>query len=242
MRFFLLALLLSLSLLSCDNDNQKEVKEVDKTEAIKSINKPISTVESNKEEPKYKLGEHYFELPVPYDTKNKTNVVVYEFFGYTCPHCFHFEPFVNKWAESKPDHVLLKRVPLNFQPAWDIFQQAYLTAETMGVIEKTHNKLFAALHEDHKRFHTIEELAQWYDDEVNIDKAVFLSTAESFILDSAQRKADSMGFKMQIKGTPTLVVNGKYKVSTKIGDRDEVINIMKFLIDKEANAMGLLAP
>lgn len=185
----------------------------------------------------------YDEFDKAYTTQNSDQVVVYEFFGYSCPHCFSFQPYMEKWLENKPDYVKLIRVPLNFFPnndSWKILQQAYLTSELMGITEKSHQKLFNAIHNDHKRFNSIEELAQWYEDELGINKDEFLSTANSFLLDSKLRKADNMGLKMQVTSTPTLIVNGKLRPSKNIHDRDKVMEVLDFLVEKEAKEMGLI--
>lgn len=182
----------------------------------------------------------YDEFDKPFATQNSDQVVVYEFFGYSCPHCFSFQPYMEKWLENKPDYVKLIRVPLNFQSGWDNLQQAYLTAEIMGISEQSHQKLFSAIHNDHKRFNSIDELAQWYADEMGVDKDEFLSTADSFILDSKQRKADILGFKMQVTSTPTLIINGKLRPSKNIQDRDRIMKVLDFLVKKEAKEMGLI--
>jgi thiol:disulfide interchange protein DsbA len=128
---------------------------------------------------------------------------------------------------------------MSFHPSWADLQLAYLTAETMGVAEQAHSKLFDALHKQHKRLNSIEEIAQWYADETGVDKNAFLSTADSFILDSKLRKADKMGYEMQATSTPTLVINGKYKAA-KGKNRDDIMKILSFLIEKEGKTMGLI--
>ncbi|MFK8010684.1 MAG: thiol:disulfide interchange protein DsbA/DsbL [Marinicellaceae bacterium] len=175
----------------------------------------------------------------PYPTENNEQVVVYEFFGYTCPHCDSFQPYVDKWLENKPDHIKLVRVPLNFQPNWEIMQKAYYTSELMGIIEESHHKLFNAIHRENKRFNSIEQVAQWFADEMNINKDEFLSTAESFIVDSKQRKANKMGMSMQVTSTPTVIVNGKLRPSKHLHDRDRMMQVLDFLVEKEAKEMGL---
>ena len=236
---------LAVFLFSCGDNKGNGADELNaEYDMLKSKQVSEGTKIEPQEEPQgspYKLGRDYDILEKPYATENAEQVVVYEFFGYTCPHCFYFEAFMDKWLETKPQHVKLQRVPLNFQPGWANLQQAYLTAEVMGLTEKSHTKLFEAIHNEHKRFNSIDELAEWFSKVVMVDKDEFLSTADSFILDSKQRKADKMGFQMQVTGTPTLVVNGKYKISNKIRNRDEIINIMRYLIEEEAKEMGLIA-
>ncbi len=184
----------------------------------------------------------YVELSSPYATENANKVVVYEFFGYTCGHCFNFEPQMSKWAESKPDYVEIIRVPLNFQQGWGVLQQGYLTASSMGIADQNHADLFAAIHKERKKFRNIEELAAWYAGKSDVTKEEFLGTAQSFIIDSQQRKADKMGIEMKITGTPTIVVNGKYKPTNTAKSREDVLHVMTELVEKEAKKMGLIKP
>jgi thiol:disulfide interchange protein DsbA len=199
-----------------------------------------STTSSN-ESKNYQLGTDYQQLANLYNTANTEQVVVYEFFSYACRHCYTFEPFINKWLETKPDYVKLVRVPLSFNPSWANFQKAFLTAKSMGLVEKTHSELFDAIHKKNVRFNTINQLANWYANETGVNEQEFLSTANSFILDSNQRQADKMGALMQITSTPTLVINGKYFASKNNHNRDEIMKILDFLIEKEAQSMGLLS-
>jgi len=238
--FFQLLVVMSLSflLISCGNaDNGTATQQkVDES----------SNVETQQKEPleesvnsAYLEGKDYGILAKEYDTKRPDKVVVYEFFGYTCPHCFHFEPFIEPWSKSKPAYVEFVKVPLNFHPSWSIYQQAYLTAESMGIAEQTHSALFKALHDKNKRFSSLGELAQWYADETGVDKDEFISTGDSFIIDANQRKSDGLGFQMKITGTPTVIVDGKYRILPK-KDRQEEIKVLNFLIAKRAKEKNII--
>jgi thiol:disulfide interchange protein DsbA len=148
---------------------------------------------------------------------------------------------MNKWLENKPDYVKLERVHLYFNnPSWGVLQKGFLTAKSMGLVEKTHAQLFDAIHKKNIRFNTINQLANWYAKETGVDEQEFLSTANSFIIDSNQRQADKMGALMQVTSTPTLIVNGKYFASKSNHTRDGIMKILEFLIEKEALSMGLL--
>ena len=233
--FLLLVLTLTFVLTSCaDTGSGNDTQQASTVKA--KVESPQPMKKQGKAD--YEVGKDYELLAKSYDTKMPHNVVVYEFFGYTCPHCFHFEPFIEPWAQSKADYVEFVKVPLSFHPSWEIYQQAYLTAKAMGVAEKAHKALFKALHEKNRRFRNIEELAAWYADETGINKGEFVSTAESFIIDAKQMKANGMGAKMQITGTPTVIVNGKYKIKPK-KDRQEEIKVLNFLIEKIAKEKGL---
>ena len=242
-KLIILVLLLFVLLPACSN-NDVSVETDSKTHQVKSTETEKKAGDKqtiNGFEPSYNEGEDYSVLEKPYETGITDKVVVYEFFGYTCPHCFNFEPFLKKFIDSQPEYATLQRVPQRYHESWFIYQQAYLTAEMMGFNnEEIHQKLFNAIHTHGQRFSTIDQLAEWYEKEAGIDKAKFISTADSFIIDSKQREADKMGFMMQVISTPSMVVNGKYVVSKKILDRDEVINITKFLTKKAGIEMGLI--
>lgn len=73
-------------------------------------------------------GKEYIELsnPVPVSVPGKIEVV--ELFWYGCPHCYHFEPTINPWAEKLPKDVNFKRVPAMFGGPWDAHGQMFLRA------------------------------------------------------------------------------------------------------------------
>lgn len=189
----------------------------------------------------YTKDVQYTELETPYATGNDEQVVVYEFFGYTCPHCANFQPYMKPWHKKLPKHIKLVRVPVVFSPAWKIYAQAYYTAETMGFVEKTHEAMFDAIHKQRKRFRNIEQIADWYAENFNVDRKAFLATASSFMIDSKLRQSMKMAEKMQVTSTPSLVINGKFKPNTNVlGNVPELFKLATYLSNQEAVAMGLI--
>jgi thiol:disulfide interchange protein DsbA len=188
----------------------------------------------------YEEGLHYTLLDPVFDTESQDQVIVYEFFGYKCPHCSSFQLYAEPWAKKLPKNVKLVRVPVVFQPGWDILAKAYYTAETMGIIEKTHQPMFNAIHKEHKRFRTIEDVADWYAQNFNVDKDAFLSTANSFMIDSKIRQSDNMMRKMKITSTPSIIINGKYKPNKKtLASNAALLELATYLSNKEVKTMGL---
>jgi len=188
----------------------------------------------------YTKGLQYTELDPAYVTSNEEQVVVYEFFGYTCPHCSSFQPYMKPWHKKLPKHIKLVRVPVIFSEGWKIYAQAYYTAETMGIIEQTHSAMFNAIHKQRKRFRNIDQIADWYVENFNVDKKAFLATAGSFMIDSKLRQSMNMTRKMQITSTPSLVINGKFKPNTKaLGGIPALFEMATYLSNQEAVSMGL---
>lgn len=255
-----LTLFLALFLvISCSNANQQEAEtavEAVKTEASKAVEtaktevkeaaesvvteqvaKATDTVAKKvmPEQVNYQAGIHYTVLNPAWDTEAEDEVVVYEFFGYLCPHCYSFQPYMKAFEQRKKDNVKLVRVPVVFQPIWEIYAKAYYTAESMGLLEKSHNAFFEAIHQHKKQFRTIEQIADWYASSFGVDKDKFLSTANSFMVDGMVRKGNQMMRQMQITSTPTIVVNGKFKPNAKqLKSREAMMDMVDYLIDAES--------
>jgi len=199
-----------------------------------------TATEAKTDSSEFQAGIQYDVISPAWETNADDQVIVYEFFGYLCPHCSSFQPYMKKFEDSKADYVKVQRIPVVFQPMWKPYAQAYYTAEAMGIIEQTHEAMFKAIHVHRKQFRTIEEIAQWFADSFQVDKEAFLSTANSFMIDGLVRKSDTMMRAMAITSTPTVVVNGKFKPNAKkVRTRDGLMDVTNFLVAKEAKEMGL---
>ncbi len=77
-------------------------------------------------------------------------VEVIEFFWYSCPHCNAFEPKLNAWLKKLPPDVYFHRVPVAFRDDFVPQQRLYYTLEAMGKLDELHQKVFDAVHKDHK--------------------------------------------------------------------------------------------
>lgn len=184
---------------------------------------------------------HYKNITPVYATDNDKQVVVYEFFGYKCPHCASFQPYMRSLHKDLPDYVKVIRVPLGFNPSWKVLAQGYYTAQTLGVLEKSHQDMFDALHKHRKQFRAIEDIADWYATEYNVDKKEFMKIANSFGIDGMINKGNNIAVKMNILKTPKLVINGKFMPEVAaLGSNDAVIELTKYLIAQEAKSMGLI--
>jgi len=93
-----------------------------------------------------------YEMVTPAQpTTSKDKVEVVELFWYGCPHCYKFEPYVERWLKRKPKNVKFVRMPGVFRASWEIHARAYYTAEILGVVDKVHKPMFEAIHEQKRR-------------------------------------------------------------------------------------------
>ena len=75
---------------------------------------------------------HYQLIDPPVKTSNSDKVVVTEMFWYGCPHCFSFEPFVQRWAANLPQGVVFEQAPSVLNPRWGDHARTFYTLKLMG--------------------------------------------------------------------------------------------------------------
>ena len=186
----------------------------------------------------YQEGVHYFKIgQVPADTGSGT-VEVTELFSYACSHCNTMEPYVQSWNQSKPDNVVFNRIGVAFgRKAWEMMARAYITAEMLGIADETHVAMMDAIWKQGKQFRTLDELADFYSG-FGVERSAFLANYQSFAADSTLRKSQRDVKLFGITGTPSLVVNRKYRVqsSKDVKDFNAMLDVVDYLVAKETAA------
>ncbi len=184
----------------------------------------------------YKAGTHYEVLPVAVPTTDKNKVEVVEAFGYLCPHCASFEPLLHSWTVKQPEDVNFVRVPVVFSRSWEPLARAYYSADLLKVIDTTHQPTFDALHKERRRFRSLEDLADFYAD-LGVDKAKFMKMNNSFAVNMRMNQGASKLTAYGIQSVPTLVVNGKYRITAETaGGHAGMLRVAEYLIEKERSA------
>jgi len=228
-------ILLTMFIWGCSQAHEQEV-----VEEAKAATKEVVTDSEAKvaESVAYQAGIHYRVINPAYETETDAEVVVYEFFGYTCPHCATFEPYMKKLESELPENAKLVRIPVVFGKQWEPFAQAYYTFEAMGIVDQVHGPMFEAIHQHKKQFRSIDEIAVWVASSFGVDKDKFLSTAKSFMIDGQVRKGMQMLEAMGVTSTPTLVTNGKFVPNNEaLKTRNGIIEATIFLVKQELDAM-----
>jgi len=185
---------------------------------------------------KYEAGVHYEVLPQPIRTADATKIEVNEVFSYTCGHCFNFEAVLHPWSKNLAADVDFQQTPAVWQPSLEPFARAYYSAVMLGVLDQTHMTIFEALHVKKQPLRSEEDFAAIFD-AAGVDGLRFSKAYNSFGMTSMvnQAKARVRGYRVQ--GTPEVIVNGKYRVSSRnAGGFDGMLNVADFLIEKERNA------
>jgi protein dithiol oxidoreductase (disulfide-forming) len=193
-------------------------------------------------------GKHYTVIPTQRTNVPAGKVEVMEVFSYGCPACNTFRPIMKRLKAALPANAQLTYLPAswNAAEAWPMFQRAYLTAQSLGVADKAHEAMYDAIWTTRelgvtegtgrlkKNLPTIENAARFYERTTGVKAANFVNASKSFGVDLKMRQADSQIIAMQVSGTPTLVVNGKYRLNNDALSNDQMIQLVNFLVAKES--------
>lgn len=142
-------------------------------------------------------------------------IEVVEVFAYWCGHCASFQPLVDAWKRKLPGDVRFTYVPLAGGPT-DLLARAYFASEASGQLDKTHNAIFNAIHLSHTlpQRPTAEEISALVAKQ-GIDAKSFADAMNSFAIGGQLNRAQQFAMRSGVEGTPTLIVNGKYRVLGK---------------------------
>jgi thiol:disulfide interchange protein DsbA len=188
-------------------------------------------------ERQWQSGQDYFPIEPAQPTSSGDKIEVVEVFSYACPHCAHFQPYADELKSKLPANAQFVLLPAVFQAPWEPFARAFYTAKSIGLVDKTHQALFDAVHRDHQPLHTIEDLANLFYANYGANPGTFLSTASSFVVEADLARGNDLVRDYHVDSTPTLVVNGKYRV-TAVPERGigfpEMVQIALSLVKQEA--------
>jgi protein dithiol oxidoreductase (disulfide-forming) len=179
-------------------------------------------------------GKNYRVVAPAQPTEAAGKVEVMEIFWYGCPHCHHFEPFLTKWLETKPEDVAFRRFPAIFRENWVPAARAFYTAEALGISDKMHPALFKAIHEEQRELRSNEDWTKFFS-ELGVADADFLKTWDSVEVATKVREAMAQVQNYGIEGVPAVIIGGKYQTSAGmegVGDYETMLKVVNALVDK----------
>ena len=193
--------------------------------------------------PGLKLGTDYelIKNGQPFDPLDG-KVEVVEVFNFVCPACYAFQPALSKWEKTVPAQVRFTYVPAAFGPKWDQYVRAFYAAQLMGIEAKSHAGIYDAIHLESKlqgerAEDSDEAIAAVYAKLGGVDARQFAANMKSFAVMAKFNKAKQYIVQQQVNGTPTLMVNGKYRVSGGRTPEDRM-HIVDVLIAHESAQGG----
>jgi protein dithiol oxidoreductase (disulfide-forming) len=153
-----------------------------------------------------------------------------EFFWYSCPHCYAFEPRLVEWIKKAPQDVVVRRVPVAFRDDFVPQQRLFYTLEAMGKLEELHPKVFDAIHRQ-KQPTDREEAILKFAETNGLDRAKFQEIYNSFAIQAKARRATQLQNAYQVEGVPALGIAGRYYTDGSLaGGMDRALLVTDYLI------------
>mgnify|MGYP003572235146 FL=1 len=186
----------------------------------------------------YVEGKDYELITPAVRTADPDKIEVAEFFWYGCGHCYTFEPVLSQWKKTLPEDVDFQGSPAIWNAKMEIHAPAFYTARLLGALDTLHPVIFQAMNVDRKRLSSEEEIKELFTAN-GVAAEDFDKAFNSFGVTSQVRQANSRARAAKITGTPALMVNGKYHISTRqAGSQAGMLKVADYLIAKERAAKG----
>ena len=162
-------------------------------------------------------------------------IEVVEIFGYWCHHCAAFQPKVEAWKSKLPVDVRFTYLPLPSGDA-DPFARAFFASQAAGTLARTHDATYVAIHDEHTlpKNPSIDELAAFYG-QLGLDGSRLKALMESPAVVARLKPAWEFAHRSGLEGTPTLIVNGKYRIDA--GTHEDRLRVAEQLIARERAAV-----
>jgi thiol:disulfide interchange protein DsbA len=176
------------------------------------------------------VGRNYNVLnpALPVDAPGKIEVL--EFFWYGCPHCYNLQPYIEKWLKALPADAAFRRVPAIFNQRWARDAATFYAFEALGVLEKVHRPFFESIHRDRLKSDNKAAMHEWLAKQ-GIDPKKFDEAIASFGVQSKVQRAMQLTAGYGIDGTPSLAVNGRYRISAgQASNQDDMLATATYLI------------
>lgn len=189
----------------------------------------------------YTEGVDYSLLPQPGKVDQPQKIEIREFFSFACPHCFTLEGYTSEWKKNLPDDVSFVMTPAAMRPDWEPLAHAYYVADALDKLDTIKPKLFETIHVKKKPLGSEDALAEFFSD-YGVNEADFKKLYNSFSVRVKVKQAMAMAKAYQLRGVPSMVVNGKYLIKTRKGKSyDHMLKVAEFLVEKERGAAATAA-
>jgi protein dithiol oxidoreductase (disulfide-forming) len=200
---------------------------------------------------KWVEGKNYFLIDPAQPTSHPDKIEVTEVFSYACPACNQFHTSMDQLAASLPSNAVVTYLAASFRPDenWPLFQRAFYAAQSLGVVDKTHDAMFdaawktgelatydlqAGKPKPREAWPTLDDVAKFYA-KYGVDPKQFIGVANSFSVNIQMKRADDLMKAYGVDSTPTIVVNGKYRLTVvSAGGAPQTIELTQWLVAKEA--------
>jgi protein dithiol oxidoreductase (disulfide-forming) len=157
-------------------------------------------------------------------------IEVVEFFWYSCPHCNAFEPTLDAWIKRAPKDVSVRRVPVGFRDDFVPQQRLFYALEAMGLLDKLHGQVFAAIHVEKLKLARGEEIGDWVAKH-GVDRTKFMEQYNSFSVSTKATRGTQLQNTYKVEGVPALGVAGRFYTDGSMArSMERALQVVEFLL------------
>jgi protein dithiol oxidoreductase (disulfide-forming) len=230
-------------------------RDGEKIESTVSVTSPIaSAVAATTPAPpkgdlgRWKEGVNFTAYPVAQPVGTPPGKVeVVEGFWYGCGHCYSLEPRIESWEKSKPDWIVLRRLPVIWNEVTREDARLFYTIEGLGLTGKLHAEVFREIHARHRPITVIkggrvdkaatEKAAREFLVANGVSAADFEKQYRTFSTENKLRQAENASRRYLLDHTPMFVVHGKYLTDAEMaGGLDQLFQLVGDLAAREHDA------
>ena len=162
------------------------------------------------------LGKNYREIPQQ-PVANAAKIEVIDFFFYGCPYCNELRPVLERWRTSLPADVEFRRMPVIRHDSWEPLARTYFTLEALGAVERLHEAVYVGYHDEELHMSKPDVMADWAQRH-GLDRDEWLKAYNSSAVNRKVDMARKATKDYDIRGTPSVVVAGRYLTSSGLTD------------------------
>ena len=162
------------------------------------------------------LGKNYREISQQ-PVANAAKIEVIDFFFYGCPYCNELRPALERWRTSLPADVEFRRMPVIRHDSWEPLARTYFTLEALGAVERLHEAVYVGYHDEELHMSKPDVMADWAQRH-GLDRDEWLKTYNSSAVNRKVDMARKATKDYDIRGTPSVVVAGRYLTSSGLTD------------------------
>ncbi|MDO8412348.1 MAG: thiol:disulfide interchange protein DsbA/DsbL [Gallionellaceae bacterium] len=174
-------------------------------------------------------GNGYSLLTPAQPTHSGKKIEVLEFFFYGCSHCFKLHPLLKAWEKKMPKDVMLTKVPATFDPAWEPMTYTFYALQKLGKQQQMEDALYNVWNASNIQ-QMDETLTTDFVAQHGVDRAAFNAAYNAPDIKAQVANSKKMMQDYNIRGTPSLIVDGKYLISGL--QSEDTIRILNAVIAK----------
>lgn len=171
----------------------------------------------------------------PVETGDRIEVI--EFFWYGCPYCNELQPALADWIKRKPPDVALRRIPAVLRESWAPHARIYYTLELLGEVERLHLKVYEGYHVEKLHMSLPDVMEQWAVRN-GIERRKWLDAYHASEVDEKVARAAALARQYEVRGTPSVIVDGRYLTSSSMTTVRGVVPAIEDLVQLARQKRG----